>query len=136
MGCLPKTMQRVQLDNLGSIKDNQMSGWVDCFLYSLPMQSWKSHLSFQELILSHNTSMRFKGGMWPLMVSEKKPQNGDYTCSLGVVNHIRLYIYIYIYIYTHTHIYTYIYITILRLQRLFQSCFYLLFHLHDQICLK
>ena len=41
-------------------------------------------LIFQQSILSHNTRMRSKAGMWPLVVSEKKPQSTDSSCSSGM----------------------------------------------------
>ena len=81
MGCC---MKHVQMDSLGSIQDNYMSEWVAYSLYSLPRQPWKSQLIFQESILSHNIRMRSKGIMLPVMVPEKKPQNVDSLCSLGM----------------------------------------------------
>ena len=78
--------------NHGTCSDGQyvlhpkqlISLWADYFLYSLPMQPWKSHLIFQQSILCHNTRMRSKVGKWPLMVSEKKPQNTDSSYSSGM----------------------------------------------------
>ena len=63
----------------------QLDVWIaELFPLLITNATLEKPLIFQQSILSHNTRMRSKVATWPFMVSEKKPQNTDPSCSLGM----------------------------------------------------